>query len=498
MCFVLRRWIHWWPAAFFGGLLYAACGYTAWENVYIFLIFVPLPPLIFLFLHEILVRQQWPRARTGILFGVVCSIQFFVSTEVLGMTIVMGAIAVALLIVIHRHTLVERWRYAVTAFAFSVGVCSLVLLYPLWFTFAGPQHLNGPPTPGAYWAQIFPADALSLVLHGTFPDPMHPSLASGGMLYLGPPLIVVLLGFVVFFRRRKEIVFAGVMALIAYVLSLGPRLWVNGHETSIPLPFVVFEHLPAVEGFWPGRFALFTVMFVAGMFAIGIEELWNRLSRSRQLRLSRGWSVVGRIVIVGVVVGAVAVPLIPRSTPGKSPTRIPTFFTSTALNSVPPGSAVLAYPYPDATLTAPLSGFSASVMLYEAAAGMRFKLIGGYGWFPSPTGHNGTSSPALLEPQSVETLFDVTLDRVETPTEHSILSNRNLTNDLRVFLKRFDVQTVMVTQPRSILSQENLVGRLGDPSPVIARITAAIGRPVYTGGVTVWFHVRQRLAAVAS
>ena len=50
MCFVLRRWTSWWPAAFFGGLLYAFCGYMSWLNLYPFLIFVPLPPLIFLLL----------------------------------------------------------------------------------------------------------------------------------------------------------------------------------------------------------------------------------------------------------------------------------------------------------------------------------------------------------------------------------------------------------------------------------------------------------------
>ncbi|MGH9078566.1 MAG: hypothetical protein ACRDYE_00525, partial [Acidimicrobiales bacterium] len=121
MCLVLRRWTTWWPAAFLGGLLYALAGYTAWLGLYIFLIFVPLPPLIFLLLHEIVVRQQWRPVRTGILLGLVCSIQFFISTEILAGTGMMGAVAVALLVLIHRRTLVERWRYALTAFAYCAG-----------------------------------------------------------------------------------------------------------------------------------------------------------------------------------------------------------------------------------------------------------------------------------------------------------------------------------------------------------------------------------------
>ena len=59
MCLVLRRWTRWWPAAFFGGLIYGFSAYVTFNLGHLFLVFVPLPPLMFLLLHEILVRQQW-------------------------------------------------------------------------------------------------------------------------------------------------------------------------------------------------------------------------------------------------------------------------------------------------------------------------------------------------------------------------------------------------------------------------------------------------------
>lgn len=65
MCLALRRWITWWPAAFIGGLLYAFSSYVTSDVGHLFLYFVPLPPLMFLLLHEILIRQQWRPARTG-------------------------------------------------------------------------------------------------------------------------------------------------------------------------------------------------------------------------------------------------------------------------------------------------------------------------------------------------------------------------------------------------------------------------------------------------
>ena len=143
MCFVLRRWTTWWPAAFVGGLLYGFSAYMAPDEGYLFLVFVPLPPVIFLLLHEILVRQQWRPGRTGALLGVVCALQFFIWSEVLASTVVMGIVAVILFLLVSRHQLAERRRYAVIAFAHSLGVGGFLLLFPVIFALAGPQSIRG-------------------------------------------------------------------------------------------------------------------------------------------------------------------------------------------------------------------------------------------------------------------------------------------------------------------------------------------------------------------
>ena len=499
MCFVLRRWTSWWPAAFFGGLLYAFCGYMSWLNLYPFLIFVPLPPLIFLYLHEILVRQRWRSWLTGLGLGVLCAAQFFISTEVLAGTVVMASIATALLVVIDFHSLAVRWRYAFNALVYAAGVGFILLAYPLWFTFAGPQHINGPPETVAYWAAFAPVDLFSLFVNGTnWGTTTKGSLAFGHVVYLGWPLVVVLTAFAIAFRRRRALLFAGVMALISFVLSLGPRLWVNGHETSVPLPALVFEHLPALDGFQLGRFAIFTAMFAAGMFAIGIEELWRRLQRSRgPATVPRHWRVATASLVVGVVVLIVAVPLAPRKSPGSIPVSTPAFFSSSAASEIPPGSVVLAYPYPHFTLATALAPIP-NAMLYQAISGMRFRLLGGYGYFPSPTGQGGTTSPASLEPSSVQTLFDTTFAGVATPARQKVLSGRNPAEDIRAFLRRYDVGTVIVIDTPSVLRLGSIVTHIGNPAPAIHVISSAIGPPVRTGGVTAWFHVKQRLVATAS
>jgi hypothetical protein len=494
MCLVLRRWVSWWPANFLGGLLYGFSAYMTWngDGVYLFLIFVPLPPVFFLLLHEILVRQRWRPVLTGVLLGLVCTLQFFIFTEVLAGMVVMGTIAIVLYVLADHRAAVRRWRYAAIALASGIASAGLLLFYPALFTFAGPEHINGSPfSPGLL--QLFPGDLLSPILpNGELLDPKvvaitGPSLGLGGALYLGLPLILALALFAVFFRKRRVILFAGMMALIAYVLSLGSRLWFDGHITSIPLPFAVFTHLPAIQGLLAARLSLFTALFAAGMFAVGIDELRRRLLLSDRVAwLSRRSEVGARVVLVALGM-IVILPLVPGHTHPASrttPPNVPSFFTSSAVNVIPAQSVVLAYPYPDLQSSGLISVYfpSENAMLDQAVSGMRFKLIGGYGWFPSPTGRFGTVGPALLQPQSVQALFDVAFDR-GTPAEQVLLSKSNITADLRVFLRRFHVDTVMI------------IDQIGDTASIVSHVTAAIGPPVQSAGVTLWLHVQHRLAA---
>jgi hypothetical protein len=88
MCLVMRRWTEWWPAAFTGGLLY---GFSVYETVsvqHLNVSFVALPPLFFLLLHELLVRQRWPAVRTGMLLGMLCGFQYLVSSEILASMVI--------------------------------------------------------------------------------------------------------------------------------------------------------------------------------------------------------------------------------------------------------------------------------------------------------------------------------------------------------------------------------------------------------------------------
>ena len=494
MCLVLRRWTQWWPAAFFGGLLYGFSSYATSDVGHLFAYFVPLPPLMFLLLHEILVRQRWRSARTGALLGALCGVQYLISSEILVTTILMGVTATVLYLIACRRDLASKWPYMKTSLTFSILVGGVLLAYPVLFTLFGPEHLNGSPqapmnlvtlhsdllspfVPG--FGQWIGPGAIKVVIGGTY--------YLGTAMYLGIPLVIVLLSIVVWLRRRGIVLLAGAMALIAFIVSMGSRLYVDGHDTHIPLPFIVLEHLPFVDGLIPARFALFAALFGASILAIGLDEFHRRLTQSkRPERLPKSWRRVGAVMVPIALVAIVAIPLLPASTEPSIATPVSSFFTSSSVTSIPAGSVVLAYPYPQSWQGG--SGFYQTVddaLLDQEVSGMRFKVVGGYGWWPIPNVSYATPIPPPLEPFSVQTLFDASFFGTATPAQSALLSRSDLTRDLRSFMHKHQVGTVVVLP----------VGQY--PSIVTSALTAAIGPPSRSGGATVWFKVQHRLQTIS-
>src|SRR6202453_4213858 len=98
MFVLLRRWITWAPAAFVGGLLYGFSPFvlSSLTLSHLMLGLVAIPPLIAAALDELLIRQRARPIRTGVLLGVLVAWQFFISTEVLVLTLVAAGVALIL------------------------------------------------------------------------------------------------------------------------------------------------------------------------------------------------------------------------------------------------------------------------------------------------------------------------------------------------------------------------------------------------------------------
>ena len=386
MFLLLRRWTAWLPAAWVGGLLYGFSSYMAAQSTVgrLHLIFVPIPPLIVLVIDKLLRDTRPRRVRLGITLGVLCAVQFLISEEILLMTALLVAVGLLVVALQHRDTVV-RHAFALGRAAFAAVATFLCIAGGfLAVQFFGADRLTGPPQPHAQ-LNLFSSDVVSPVVPGII-QLFHPSwalavssrfdTATPGEVgsYVGVSLLAVLVVGVVVLRRRRIVQLFSVTGLASFALSLGPRLIVANHHLPIPGPYAALSHLPLLGDFIPGRFALGMWFSIAVLFALTIDAFHSsqvlRMQATRPVRRRVGRRAVNPTASTAVLVGVCLLPLIPNWPYLQVPARVPSLFTSAAVDRIPPGSLVATFPYPREGLDAP--------MVWQADTAMRFRLLGGY------------------------------------------------------------------------------------------------------------------------
>jgi dolichyl-phosphate beta-glucosyltransferase len=385
----------------------------------------------------------------------------------------MSAIGIVLLALLYPSQVRQHAPHALRAFGWAALFCVPLVIYPLLY---GALEVNG-YVGSAHGTYAFQADLLgSLVPNGNFLVAPHGLVTIGNRFilgdivengsYLGIPLLIVLVGFCVRWWRLGFVRFAALMVVAAWLLSLGPRLTIDTHESSIRLPFDVLEHLPGFVSLEAARFSLFEDLFVAVILAFGLDQLgqWWTRTRAGDRRVSSRTTGI----LLTLVCAFVAFPLIPRWPHQEFATSTPSFFSSRAAQQIPQGSVTLTYPYPD---TPNLQG-----MLWQAADGMKFRLMGGYAVVPG-AGRVASFNPFPPDLQMVPaTLVGDYLG--QAPSQVVAGSSRASAGQVRSFLRHYRVQ--------SIVAQH--VG--AHPDAAYALIESALGAaPRHQGGVDVWLHV---------
>ena len=97
---LLRRWVQWVPAAFVGGLVFGFSPFLITELALnqLNIAFMAIPPLVVIALDELLIRQRRSPYRIGAGLAALLVVQFFLSTEVLVITVLFGVVAVLLIV----------------------------------------------------------------------------------------------------------------------------------------------------------------------------------------------------------------------------------------------------------------------------------------------------------------------------------------------------------------------------------------------------------------
>jgi hypothetical protein len=470
--FVARRLSRGFVGPLLGGLVYAFSPYMIGEgHGHLFLLFVPLPPLIVLTVVELCREPRGSPWRRGVLLGLLVAAQYFISLEILASTAVCCVMGLVVAAVLWPRSALARARAVLQAAVTALAAAAPLVAYPTYFYFRGPQHVHGPPQSIAALApyrsdllgpivptidQLFgPA---SLLARGT--SYVGGNLGENG-IYLGLPLVLALVVLVVVYRRDRLVVTVAVVGVLAFVLSLGARLTVNGHVTGVALPFAALTHLPLLQGLLAARFSLYVQLAAALLLAIGVDRA---LSAAHATGAGRRGPM--RAIGTGLVAAAVVAPLAPRLPYVSAPTAVPAYFSSLDAQRIPRSSVVLTYPYDYSPYN--------DGMLWEAISGFRFKIIGGEATRPLPDGR-GTSAVAPLAPTELQNLFRKALRGDASPVPAPPITGVGLER-VRAFFPRWHVGTVVVDP----------VG--ADPELVVHYLSVALGRPpVATGGVDVWY-----------
>ncbi|HTW98201.1 MAG TPA: hypothetical protein VMD59_05450 [Acidimicrobiales bacterium] len=470
-------------AAFVGGLFYGFSPYMLGQgSFHLNLVFVPIPPLIFACLYELLVVRRRRPYRMGLLLGGLCTAQYLISVEVLADGALLAAVAVAVLAARRPHEARKAaghvLRGAAAALLPIVVICGYLLLYQE----AGRQHIGYEQAFGNL--ENINADLLSFIV----PTPrelLGPArlAALGGSYvnanaaendgYLGITLLAAILAILVVRFRDPLVRCASLLAAVAYALSLGRFLTVDNHLTKIPMPFDLLWHLPLASSELPARYALFVDLFLAVVLAVGLDALLDAERTPPAAGPVATAATSGarrrRSVAFWLVSAAVLAPLVPHGSYHQPPTQVPSaFLASSTARAIPAGSVVLAYPY-----NAPPWDYA---LLWQAESKFRYKLIGGYGVTPNPV---DVDYPVILQPATMYNLFEAAFDGTLPPR-----FDESTFSELRGYCLIWHVSTIVVAP-------------LGADSKLVVRyLDAALGRGVSVGGVNAWPDVETRASVL--
>ncbi|HEX7744254.1 MAG TPA: DUF2079 domain-containing protein [Micromonosporaceae bacterium] len=289
-------------------------------------------------------REPGRSLRNGLLLGVLVPIAFSIAAEGLFFT----ALACGVFLTAWAADPVRRAeaRAALPAFLRGLGVAGVVafvlLGYPLWLHFFGPQRFHGT----GFDPRIHSEDVLA---YAAFPDrslagaagldtSLAPNPTEENSFFGLPLLILVIACFAVLWRRadparRATLRALAVTAGVFTVLSWGPRIKIAEVFTPAPLPYALLTHVPVFNAALPARLALVVGPIVGMVLALAADVLIAGPPRQRR-RIPAGAFLVALLPLVPV----------PLLTVEREP--VPNFITSGAWRDyVSPGGVLTPVPF---------------------------------------------------------------------------------------------------------------------------------------------------------
>ncbi|MFR9776265.1 hypothetical protein ACL02O_09400 [Micromonospora sp. MS34] len=329
-------------------------------------------------------RRRMASSAAGLAAAV--TVQVFIGEEVLFLT------ALTLLVMAVAYGLADRelLRRALPGFAggllVAAGLAVLVLGYPLWHQFAGPQGVvDGMFSPYYFSADLTSWSTLSpLSVLGSDASSRLTTGPAEYNAFLGWPLLLVGIGCAVWLGRRPLVAACFAGGLVMAVLSLGPEVVVGGERTGVPGPYALLAGLPVVDGALPMRFALAVLPLAGTVLALAMDRALAERGRARRL--------------VPLAVGAALLSAFPAPLPTADRPALPEFITAGHWRQcVRPGGVLV--PVPAATPADPWP------MRWGTAADAAFGMPEGF--FIGPYGKDGSAVMGTYKRPTSALLADV-------------------------------------------------------------------------------------------
>jgi hypothetical protein len=472
--YAIRRYARTLPAALAGGLLYGfSPTMLAHALGHPHVVVAPLPPLILLVVDDLLFRHRHPRLLMGTALGVLAAAQLATGEEVLASTALLGVIGLGLLAAMHRRdlrTVADAARHIAPALLLAAAVCLMLGAFLLWTQFFGPQRPGRVLEPrNEYVSDLFSFIAptriqlLAPSWVATWTQSFHGNLTEWGS-YLGAPLVALLAWTAYRNWRSPTARLVTCLFLVCAVLSLGFTLHIAGRTTLVPVALVALLAIPlrrsipagfllgvaalgslamilmpVVDNILPARLMLQGFLFAAILVALFVDGVMER-------RHGRGLP----LALLGLAT-VLLLPILPY--PSTAP-AMPAYFTG-AVRQLPEGSVALIAPYARAS--------HGDAMLWQALAGMWFRMPEGYAFVPNPA-VNSADPPASPTQTAL----------VAAELGHAPSLDDTLRQALLADLDRWQVAAV-------------IVGPMAHRDQVVSLYTDLLGQPPnWTEGVAVW------------
>jgi hypothetical protein len=399
------------------------------------------------------VRDNPRPVRNGIVLGLLVAYQVLLSEELL---FIMG-LALGLVLVCYgvaRPAEVRRhWRAFAVNLLIGGAVAGVLVGYPLWFQFAGPQHWHGLMDFARYYGNSIDS-FYTLPSQSLGGDPTISPTTVGNSeqnAYLGVPLVVLLLLVVARFRRDPWIRAFGISAVLLASLTLGRSIWLFGSDTGIPGPYRIVGRLPLFDALVPSRLGL-AVMGLSGIIlAVACDRIANRTAEAaagRELRL--GWIAA---------LAAAVVPILPTPLTVDTRPAVPAFLADgTWRRYVDDKHSLVTFPLPAIAFSEP-ERWVANIDLGVALA---------HGYVLSPTSRTDLTASYSPAERPTTTLVN-TVPYTNTVPTVTDADRRAAVDDLRYWHA-----AVVMVQP----------GQFEDEMRQTAE--RLLGPGQYVGGVWIW------------